>query len=343
MTAGYEFERESYDNRSTNEDPVSPVRARLQIDQASHAGFAQAQGRYLDGRLQLLLSGRLQRFALSRPVFSGSSPLYGTMDIPSPLNARTGDISVAYTVARSSTKIRAHTGNGYRAPSLYERFGASFFAGSFSASGDPALAPERVLAFDTGIDQYLLRSRLRVSATYFYTRIQEAIIFDFSGAIVPETDPYNRWGGYRNSRGGLARGLEFSAEANPTRTLTVQGSYTYTNADDRVSWFANGYLRSIRVSPHMVTAFATQRIGRRFDLTFDLFAASSYLVPFSERALEFDGPVKADAVASYTVPLSDRHKLRVYTRIENLLNRTYYEEGFRTPKAWAVGGLKWMF
>ena len=93
----------------------------------------------------------------------------------------------------------------------------------------------------------------------------------------------------------------------------------------------------------MVTAFATQRIGRRFDLTFDLFAASSYLVPFSERALEFDGPVKADAVASYTVPLSDRHKLRVYTRIENLLNRTYYEEGFRTPKAWAVGGLKWMF
>lgn len=343
LTAGYEFEREAFDNLSSAENPLEPVSASLHIRQTSHAGFAQAQGRYFGGRLQLLASGRIQKFDLSRPEFTGGTALYQNASIPSPPQARTGDVSGAWMIAKSSTKLRAHVGNGYRAPALYERFGSSFFFGSFSAYGDPRLSPERLLSFDTGIDQYFAGSRVRVSATYFYTRIQEAIIFDFSGAIVPPTDPYSRFGGYRNSNGGLARGVEMSVEANPSRSLTVQSSYTYTNADDRTSQYGNNILRSVRVSDHMFTATASQRLGKRFDVTADLFAASNYLIPFSGRALQFDGPVKADLVAAYTYPVSDRHRVRLYTRVENLLNRTYYEEGFRTPKAWAVAGVKWLF
>jgi vitamin B12 transporter len=345
LTGGYEFEREDFDNiaRDENPDPARRTDARLRIDQTSHAGFAQAQGRYLDGRLQLLASGRLQSFDLSLPVASGNTALYRGARLPSPPQARTADVSAAYIAAGTGTKVRAHAGNGYRAPALYERFGASYFAGAFSAYGDPALAPERMIAIDGGVDQYLAASRVRLSATYFYTRIQEAIIFDFSGAIVPDTDPWSRFGGYRNTRGGLARGLETSIEATPHRTTSLRGAYTYTNADDRVSQFRNGMLRSIRVSDHLFTATVLQRIGRRFDTAFDLAAASDYYIPFSGQPFRFDGPVKADIVASWTQPLSDRHSLRIYTRVENLLNRTYLEEGFRTPKAWAVGGLKWMF
>jgi hypothetical protein len=93
----------------------------------------------------------------------------------------------------------------------------------------------------------------------------------------------------------------------------------------------------------MFTATASQRLGRRIDVTADLFAASGYLIPFSGRAFEFSGPVKADIAASYTHPVSERHRVRFYTRVENVLNRTYYEEGFPTPKAWAVAGVKWLF
>jgi iron complex outermembrane receptor protein len=345
ITAGYEFEREAYDNisRDENPDPAMRVDARLRIHQTSNAAFAQMQGRYLDGRLQLLASGRIQRFALDRPRFSDGNPLYRDTPLETPPDARTGDVSAAYMIAGTGTKIRAHAGNGYRAPSLYERFGASFFFGSFSAYGDPRLGPERVLSFDGGFDQFFASSRLRLSSTYFYTRIQEAIIFDFSGLIVPETDPYSRWGGYRNTGGGLSRGLEFSVEANPVRSLNVQGSYTYSNADDRRSQYGNSVLRGVRVSDHMFTATASQRIGKAFDLTFDLFAASDFLAPLGGRAFEFDGPVKADVVASYTRWLNDRHSVRLYTRIENVLNRRYYEEGFLTPRAWAMAGLKWMF
>lgn len=343
ITAGYEFEREDFDNVTQDENPDPAIRtnARFRIDQSSHAGFAQVQGRY--GALQLLASGRVQSFRLSLPTASGNARLYQNSALPSPPLARTGDLSAAYNVARTGTKLRAHFGNAYRAPALYERFGASYFMGSFSAYGDPALAPEKLLAFDAGVDQYLASSRVRVSATYFYTRIQEAIIFDFSGAIVPATDPWARFGGYRNTGGGLARGLETGIEATPLRTLTVRGAYTYTNSDDRISQFNNGMLQAIRVSDHMVTATATQRIGRRFDMTFDLMAASDYYVPFFRTPYKFDGPVKADLVAAWTQPLSDGQSVRIYGRIENLLNRTYLEEGFRTPKVWAVAGLKWMF
>jgi hypothetical protein len=32
-----------------------------------------------------------------------------------------------------------------------------------------------------------------------------------------------------------------------------------------------------------------------------------------------------------------------FTRVENAFNQLYFEDGFQTPKAWAVGGIKWLF
>ncbi len=338
VTAGYEYEEESFDNLSV--DPAT--NARLRIDQGSHAGFAQIQGRYFGGRLQLMGSARVQHFDLRRPEFSAGA-LYQNSALTTPPAARTGDASAAYMIASTGTKLRAHVGNGYRAPALYERFGASFYGGSFSGYGDPRLHPERLLAIDFGFDQYLASNKVRVSSTYFYTQVQEAIIFDFSGGISPASDPFGRFGGYRNTRGGLARGLEVTVEAAPVRSLSLQGSYTFTKSLDRVSQYGTSELRSPRIAEHMFTATASQRIGRRFDVTFDMFAASSYLFPLYPAAYRFDGPVRGDVVAGWTKPLGERQSVRVFTRVENVFNRTFYEEGFPTPKAWAVAGVKWLF
>lgn len=336
ITAGYEWEREHFDNIS------QPADARLRISQWSNSVFAQDQLQLLDRRLQISFSGRLQAFELNRPQFSDNSPIYNNATLESPPMAKTGDVSIAYFAQPTGTKFRAHVGNGYRVPSLYERFGASYFFGSFSALGDPALRPDRLLAFDAGIDQYL-GSRTKISATYFYTRIQEAIVFDFSGFINPETDPYGRFGGYRNTGGGLARGVELSLETAPIRSMILRSSYTYTNADERTSIFPSGILRTPRVSDHMFTATATQRFGRAFDVTFDLFAASEYLMALSSQAVYFDGPVKADLSANYTRALTDALSLRFFTRVDNFLNRSYSEEGFRAPKAWATFGMRLLF
>ena len=347
LTAGYEFEREAFDNptRDFNPDPARRTNARTQITQRSHAVFAQDQIRLLDERLQLSLAFRAQFFNLSRPEFSGGAPQYTGINFTAPPNAYTGDGALAYFFRATGTKLRAHVGNGYRAPSLYERFGTGFFGGSFSPYGDPRLRADRSIAADGGIDQSLAKGRARVSATYFYTRLQEVIAFDSSGFITPATDPFGRFGGYRNTGGGLARGVELSVNVAPTRTTELAASYTYTNADQRRPSSVAGFIPVFGISEKMFTLYANQRIGKRVDVTFDLFAAGDYFVPFGfpSRAFVFDGPVKADLGASYTLPVGDDRAIRFYGKVDNVLNRTYFENGFRTPRAAFTGGMSYRF
>jgi iron complex outermembrane receptor protein len=342
LTAGYEFERESYGDFSTDESPAPP-RGSLDILQRSHAFFAQNQTRLLADRLQLSLAFRLQGFDLSAPRFVGGAPRYVGVSFDAPPNAYTGDGSMAYLFRSTNTKLRAHVGNGYRAPSLFERFGAGFFGGDFTPFGDPRMKPERSIAVDGGIDQTFLRGRARVSATYFYTRLQNIIDF----GPTPPGDPFGRpFGGYLNLGGGLARGVELSAEISPAPSTSLFASYTYTNADQRAP-NATGRLAVPGVSDHLFTLVATQRVGRRVDVTFDLSAVSDYSPSFPSPSFDtlyvFDGYVKADLVAAYTLPIDDRLSLRIYGKVENVFDRAYTESGFRAPGAFFIGGAAFRF
>jgi vitamin B12 transporter len=348
LTLGYEFEREKYDNtnRDENPDPAQAVNDTARISQTSHAVFAQDQLRLLDGRLQLSLSGRAQSFRLATPQFEGGPTPYDGQQFASPEAAFTGDGSAAYFFRSSGTKLRAHLGNAYRAPASYERLGVSFFAGSASVWGDPRLRPERSVSVDIGIDQWLADSRVRLSATYFYTALQEVIVFDFSGVIDPATDPFGRFGGYRNTGGGLARGAEFSVSATPTTSFTLLASYTYTNSDSRTPTVpAENFSKVLGVSDQMFSFTAVQRLGRSIAVTFDFYAAGKYPLTFfnSPRLFELDGPVKADLVASYTRPVGENKSLRFYGKLDNLLNRTYWESGFTAPGRWGIMGVGFSF
>jgi hypothetical protein len=156
-------------------------------------------------------------------------------------------------------------------------------------------------------------------------------------------DPYGRFFGYFNTPGGLARGVEVAAEIRPYRSLTMLGSYTHVNADERIP-LMRFTLRSPRVFANQFAVTALQRFGKRWDASFDLFAAGSYLTPLfagsGTRAFEFSGPRKADLAVGYTIPVRDSRTLRLFTRVENVGNQAFYEDGFRTPGLWAVGGLK---
>lgn len=113
LSGGYEFERERYDNRSVDENPVASARtaARVDVNQASHAVFVQDQWRTLGDRLQVMLSGRWQRFDLARPRFTGGSPKqYANTRLMTPPDAKTGDVALSYFVPKTGTKLRAHAG-----------------------------------------------------------------------------------------------------------------------------------------------------------------------------------------------------------------------------------------
>ncbi|MEP6707258.1 MAG: TonB-dependent receptor [Pyrinomonadaceae bacterium] len=348
ITGGYEFESENFKNPSIQ--PVPADNSNVNATQRSHTLFVQDQLRFMNDRLQVSGAFRAQFFRLQQPLFTpkASSP-YAGLTFLSPPAAYTGDGSIAYLFRSSGTKLRGHVGNGYRAPSLFERFG-SFFSSFFGYSvfGDPRLGPDRSIAFDAGIDQTIYKNRLRASATYFYTELQKVIIFDFSGAINPATDPFGRFGGYINTNGGIARGLELSMTAAPTSTLSISAAYTYTKSLQRTPQVA-GVLRSLVIPDHQFSLVVTQHFGRRVLVNFDLGASSDYLAPifdpntFASRAYRFRGLARADLGGSYTLPFKESRSLRLFGYVDNLFDREYFESGFRTPGRTGRAGVSLSF
>lgn len=357
ISGGYEFERESYFNADDNRLPgPNRVSTETRIRQNSNALYLQNQLSLLSQRLQISFSGRHQSFDLQRPRFqtTGTANNYATIPLSSPPRALTGDVAVAYFAPKTGTKVRAHAGNSYRAPALSERFGSGFSFNStlaqviFSPFGDPRLAPDRYNSFDTGVDQYFARNKVRVSGTYFYTRVVQIILFDSASAVVrPQTDPFLRTSGYFNAAGGISRGVELSAEAQLSRSTLLNTSYTYTNANTDQDVQVRGFFRTFAVPPHTFTFMANQQLGKKTDLTLDLYQASHYYNPLTAagraRAYQYPSLTKIDVVVSRVIWTKDTQALRLYAKVDNLLNREYYETGFRTPGITWIAGLRMSF
>ena len=123
LSGGYEFESETYANDNTQQY-IPAAASSTDVTQQSQSVFAQDQVKLFRDSLQISLAGRAQFFTLDSPAFLpiASSPYQG-ITFPSPSPAYTGDASVAYFLRASGTKLHAHAGRGYRAPSLFERFG----------------------------------------------------------------------------------------------------------------------------------------------------------------------------------------------------------------------------
>lgn len=337
LTAGYEFESEKFVNDSASEfgSPLS-TNAR----QSSNTIYVQHLVGFLDGRLQLAGGFRTQFFDLEKPTFSATSPLEN-LALGNPPTSYTFDGSASYFFRSTGTKFRGHVGNGYRAPSLYERF-SSFFGfahpDQLFLAGAPDLESERSVAFDTGVEQNLFDNRLHLTGTYFYTHLKDAIGY----GSLPQPDRFGRlnsetFGGYLNTGSLISRGAEFSARIRPLDSTDIFSSYTFTNSDQgspQVS--GSGILTSLGVPSHQFTAVVTQRI-KQFWVSFDFVGTSSHLAPifssstFSGYVYRFGGSRRADFTAGYTFPIrDDKLNLRLFGTIENLFDYDYFENGFRT-------------
>jgi vitamin B12 transporter len=347
LSAGYEFERETY--AADYSDTINLAAASgTNATQLSHTVFVQDRIMLLGDRLQIGGAFRSQFFSLDQPAFAlaASAPYQGiALGAPSP--AYTGDASIAYFIRHTGTKWRAHAGRGYRAPSLFERFGTGFDPTfGYSVYGDPRLQPEHSLGGDAGVDQSFWHGRAKASATYFYTSLQNVIVFDTSGLINPATDPFGRYVGYINTSGGISRGVELSAAVAPVRSLNITTAYTFVNAIERTP-IVSDILRTFVIPRNQVSIQVTEHATSRLWLTFEMLAAGNYLAPlYSDTVTQvyrFDGIHKVNAGASYRLPLKEQSAVRFFVRAENLLGQTYFESGYPTPGRTGRGGLQFEF
>ena len=344
LTAGYEFEHEKFGNDGFT--PTGSGNFFSRAYQSSNTFYVQDLVSLFEGRLNLAGGFRVQRFELGDPKFSAANAPYSNLNLDDPPTAYTFDGAAAYTLRSSGTKFRVHVGNGYRVPSLFERFGtffSSFFSPPFVALGDPNLEPERSIAYDAGIEQNF-GARVKLSAVYFYTRLIDTIGF---GNVVPNIGTTARpFGGYLNQKGGIARGAEFSGRVTPLRSTDIFASYTFTNSDQRAEQVrGSGVIRTLGIPEHQFTLVATQRI-ERFWVSFDFVGTSSYLAPifsntrFNSYVYRFEGNRRGDLTAGYNFGWrQDKWNLRLFGTVENVFDNEYYENGFRTPGRNARVGL----
>ncbi len=349
LTAGYEFEHERFGNKGLT--PNGSGDFFTQAFQASHTFYAQDLLSLFDHRLQLAGGVRAQFFDLGSPRFSLANAPYSGLRVVDPPAAYTFDGAAAYYFQKTGTKLRAHVGNGYRVPSLYERFGtffSTFFGPEFVALGDPGLKPERTLAVDGGVEQTILKDRLKLTAVYFYTTLIDTIGF---GNFVPNIGTTVRpFGGYENQKGGIARGAEFSASVKASGSTDIFASYTYTNSDQRAPQVTgNREISTLGIPNSQFTMVVTQRIGR-FWANFDLLASSSYLAPifsnssFQTYVYRFEGNRRGDLTGGYTFRLNnEKLSLRAFGTIENVFGNEYFENGFRTAGRNARLGISFGF
>ena len=352
LSFGYEFEQERFhDVQDNNLSAPRRIQTETRIRQNAHAAFGSAQFSLADRRLQLSISGRTQGFSVSKPELTavGVRSSYDGVAVSAPPGALTGDVSAAYFLPASETKLRVHTGNAFRAPALYERYGGGFSTDPitdrllFTAFGDPRLEPDRYQTIDAGIDQYLFGGPLLVSATVFYNNVSSLTAFNSSGGIRPDTDPFGRTQGYLNSSGGFSRGVEIWIEARPSSRLRLSGGYTYTRSETEEDITVPGFFLVPGVFEHMATFVATARWTERIDTTFDVFYGSetygSFFAAGRPRAFRYPGFTKASLVAGYRAVNHARLPLRVYVSIDNLFDQTYYEIGWRNLGRTAVAGV----
>jgi iron complex outermembrane receptor protein len=350
VTVGYEFEHEKYGNDGFT--PSGAGNFSTRAFQSSNTFYAQDLISLAGGDLQIAGGFRAQFFDLKTPRFSTNNAPYAALALENPPAAYTFDGAVSYFFGKTGTKLRGHVGNGYRVPSLYERFGTFYSSFSappaFIALGDPNLKPEKTIAFDFGVEQDLLRSKAKLSATYFYTKLVDTI--GFGNVVAPIGATQRPFGGYLNTKGGIARGAELSAKARPWESTDVFASYTFTNSDQRAPQVTgNPNLSTLGVPVHQFTLTATQRFRRAW-VNFDFLGTSSYLAPifsntnFRTYVYRFDGNRRADLTAGYTVPFrNEKLTLRVFGTVENLFDYYYFENGFLTAGRNARIGLSFGF
>jgi vitamin B12 transporter len=227
-------------------------------------------------------------------------------------------IASAYVFEQIGTKIKGSYGTGLKAPSLYQLY---------SSYGDQNLKPEESDGWDIGVEQSFLDERLTFDAAYFKNDFENLV--DFNSATYR----------YSNVAKAKTQGVEISAAFHAGESVILRGSYTYTDAKDKVTGLdllrraknKIGFATNYRFSEKGNINFDLIWVGKRADIDYSSYPASRVDTP--EYAL-------ANLAASYRLT---KH-FQIFGRVNNLLNRDYEEVvGYGTPGVSAFGGIKMSF
>jgi outer membrane cobalamin receptor len=306
VTLGTELEHETGELGNRSEELLRPSRTNLGL---------YVQDRVLAGsRAYLTLGARLEH-----------NESYGTRLVPR------AALAVRLFGGEDAATLRASAGMGIKEPSFLESFGQQLFA-----RGNAFLEPERSTTWDVGIEQRLLGSRLRATATFFHHDYEDQIAY-----TVVAFDPFE--GTYVNLAKTRAQGLELAAESRPVPELSLIGQYTFLDGEivESPSGFDPIYAAGeplLRRPRHQGSLGA--------ELTFPRWSAGATLVLVGERADSDFAGIGLTTNPGYA-RLDARLRVRLVAALEafvvadNLLDEAYQEAlGYPALGRSVRGGLR---
>jgi vitamin B12 transporter len=195
-------------------------------------------------------------------------------------SALTYRFTSAYLIEKTKTKFRGSYGTGFKAPSLIQLYSQNPYY-----MGNTDLEPETSVGWDAGIDQYFLKERVKLSATFFQNHIDNL--------IVVQSDPTTFLGVYQNLDAANNNGVELSAELTLFKDWKTRIAYTYTQTT-------------------VVTQFPQQKNALSLDTNYKI--TPKWLVGCGASLV--GGRSQIDYTLGYAVPLENYATLRAYTRYE---------------------------
>jgi vitamin B12 transporter len=230
-----------------------------------------------------------------------------------------GRAALSYSL-NDSTIVRASVGTGYRAPSLYERFGP------YAGSG--VLDPEDSRSFDLGIE-HSYGDRGSVRATLFWTEIDKLIGFGTS----PNCLPSQSFGCYTQLEGTTeTKGLELSGSFALSDRLRVSGAYTLTNAETDGD-------RLIRVPRHDLSVSLEADVTDRLQVGLNVSRVADILDGFGTPT-----PLEDYTVVDLTARYAFNDTTALYAAIDNVADTEYQTvRGFDAPERTIRFGLEASF
>jgi vitamin B12 transporter len=272
----------------------------------SASGQRLNQEAYLQQQLTL---GRLSVIAGGRFVHSS---VYGNTGVPrvalTLLALRGGEVL-------SGTRLRFSYATGFKEPRLEETF-----AGPPYTIPNLGLKPERVRAFEAGIQQDFFHGKYVFNATYFNNLFHDQINY-------VTVNPVTFVGEYVNVNEAFAQGAEVEVQAKLRTRLLVSAAYTYTSTEilsnpapiDSQYNPGEPLLRRPKNSATTLVSYAAGRwatnlsgsfVGRRPDDDFEGFNIDHAA-----------GYFRADLGGWYAI----NSRVTAYANVENLLDRRYNE------------------
>ncbi|MGA2100651.1 MAG: TonB-dependent receptor [Candidatus Sulfotelmatobacter sp.] len=258
---------------------------------------------------QQLTLGRLEIIAGGRFVHNSAFGNTGVPRVALNLQAlRGGSIF-------SGTRLRFSYATGFKEPRLEETF-----AGPPYTQPNLALKPERLRAFEAGLQQQLFGDKYQFTATYFNNLFHDQINY-------VTVNPVTFVGEYVNVNEAFAQGAELALRAKLRPRLLLDTAYTYTSSEylDNPAPIDPTYnpgqplLRRPKHSATTLISYLGTRwganlggsfVGRRSDSDFYGFGIDHAA-----------GYVRADLGGWYAI----HPRLTAYLNVENALDRRYNE------------------